>query len=57
MKNYEVWIYDSESGCNQPIKCQAKNQAEARTIGNQYISKWGLVGGTITEIKETEATI
>ena len=52
MKEYEVWIYDDESGCNQPMKCKARSVAEARRAGNEYISSWGLVGGMITEIRE-----
>ena len=51
MKEYEVWIYDDESGCNQPMKCKARSVAEARRAGNEYISSWGLVGGMITEIR------
>lgn len=41
MKEYEVWIYDDESGCNQPMKCKARSVAEARRAGNEYISSWG----------------
>ncbi len=52
MKTFEVWIYDSESGCDQPMKCGAKNEAEARRIGNEYIRRWSLMGGTITKIRE-----
>ncbi|MCM1102035.1 MAG: hypothetical protein NC398_11695 [Acetatifactor muris] len=52
MAEFEVWIYDDESGCNQPMKCRAKNVADARRIGNEYIRKWGLQGGCITDIRE-----
>lgn len=52
MKKYEVWIYDEESGCNQPMKCEAKSISEARRIGKRYIEQWRLVGASITEIKE-----
>lgn len=52
MKKYEVWIYDEESGCNQAMKCEARNISEARRVGNRYIKQWCLVGASITEIKE-----
>lgn len=52
MKKFEVWIYDSESGCNQPMKCEARSEAEARKKGGEYINAWGLVGAEITEVKE-----
>lgn len=37
MKQFNVWIYDSESGCEQPMKCEAKNEADACIKGNEYI--------------------
>lgn len=54
MKKYGVWIFDEESGCNQPVICKARNEAEARRIGKKYIASWGLIGGTITEVREVE---
>lgn len=51
-KKYEVWIYDSESRCTQPIICEARSEAEAGRIGHDYIRKWGLIDGRITEVKE-----
>lgn len=52
MKTFEVWIFDKESGCNQPMKCKARNAADARKIGNEYIWKWNLIGGEITDVRE-----
>ena len=43
MKKYNVYIYDSESGCNQPILVECKSKTEARAIGNKYIRLWRLV--------------
>lgn len=51
MKKFKVWIYDNESGCEQPMKCEAKNEADARRKGNDYIRAWGLVNGAITKVE------
>ena len=52
MKKYNVYIYDSESGCNQPILVECKSKTEARAIGNKYIRLWRLVNGTVKSIEE-----
>ena len=52
MKEFEVFIYDEESGCCQPIRCKARTSAEAGSIGNNYIAAWNLVGGVVTDIRE-----
>lgn len=52
MRAYEVWIYDSESGCDQPMRCKARNKTEARRMGREYIRRWKLVGGTVTKVRE-----
>lgn len=51
---YKVWIYDDESGCEQPIRCKATGEAHARSIGNRYIQMWNLVGGMITKVEKEE---
>lgn len=51
MKKFNVWIYDSESGCEQPMKCEAKNEADARIKENDYIRAWGLVNGAVTKVE------
>lgn len=52
MKKYNVYIYDSESDCNQPILVECKSKKEARAIGNKYIRLWRLVDGVVTSIEE-----
>ena len=52
MKQYEVFIYDQESGCCQSIKCEARTSIDAGDIGDSYIKKWNLTGGMITDIRE-----
>ena len=52
MKEFEVFIYDEESGCCQPIRCKARTSAEAGSFGNNYIAAWNLVGGVVTNIRE-----
>ena len=54
MKKYQVFIYDDESGCDSPAICEAKNEAEARSKGNQHIKAWHLVGGVVTAVKEVK---
>lgn len=51
MRKFNVWIYDSESGCEQPMQCEARNEAEARRKGNEYIRVWSLVNGTVTKVE------
>ena len=52
MKKYSVYIYDSESGCSQPILVECRSQTEARAMGNKYIKLWRLVNGSVTSIEE-----
>ena len=52
MKQWNVWIYDSESGCDQPMKTEAKTEAEARRLGEQYIRRWNLQNASITRIEK-----
>lgn len=52
MKKYNVYIYDSESGCNQPVLVECKSKKEARAMGNKYIRLWRLVDGAVTSIEE-----
>lgn len=52
MKQFNVWIYDSESGCEQPMQCEAKSESDARRIGNKYIRLWKLVNGIVTKVEE-----
>ncbi len=52
MKRFKVWIYDEESGCNQPIVCEADSVAGAKACGQWYIKTRGLVGAEITDIAE-----
>lgn len=54
MRKYDTWIYDSESGCEQPIRCEAKNERDAIRKGNEYIKAWRLSNGTVTRVKEAE---
>ena len=51
-KQFDVWIYDAESGCNQPARFKAKKESTARAMAIQYIKAWGLVGAEITNVKE-----
>ena len=51
MKKFKVWIYDSESGCEQPMICQARNEADARRKGNKYIRMWRLRDGSVTRVE------
>lgn len=52
MKKYNVYIYDSESGCNQPVLVECKSKTEARAMGNKYIRLWRLVNGSFKSIDE-----
>lgn len=52
MKKYNVYIYDSESGCNQPVIVECSSKAEARKMGNKYIKLWRLVNGSVMSIEE-----
>lgn len=52
MKDYEVYIYDEESGCCQPIVCKARSTIEAGNIGDSYIRSWNLIGGVVVDIRE-----
>ena len=52
MRMWNVWIYDSESGCDQPIKVKANTLVEAKAAGNKYIKMWTLKDAYITKIEE-----
>lgn len=52
MRKYEVWIYDSESGCCEPLVCEAKNKTDAKRIGRTYIRMWNLQDAEIEKIQE-----
>ena len=47
---WRVFIYDQESGCEQPITIQGGTKADAKRLGNQYIRVWNLKGAHITRI-------
>lgn len=49
---WRVYIYDSESGCEQPITIQGGTKADAKRLGNQYIRAWKLIGASITRIEQ-----
>ena len=51
---FDVYIYDRESGTNSPMRCQAKNTAEAKKIADEYINRWNLVDAEITDIQLIE---
>ena len=53
-KVYKVWIYDKESGCNQPMTCTASSVQEARAAGNKYINAWNLLGASVTKVELAE---
>ena len=55
MARYEVWIFDEESGCEQPMTVDAQNNSQAKMMGNQYIKAWNLRGASITKIKKVES--
>ena len=44
-------IYDRESGTNSPMRCQAKNTAEAKKIADECINRWNLVDAEITDVQ------
>ena len=48
---FDVYIYDKESGTNSPMRCQAKNTAEAKKIADEYIKRWNLVDAEITDVQ------
>ena len=48
---FDVYIYDRESGTNSPMRCQAKNTAEAKKIADEYINHWNLVDAEITDVQ------
>lgn len=48
---FDVYIYDRESGTNSPMRCQAKNTAEAKKIADEYINRWNLVDAKITNVQ------
>lgn len=52
MKQWKVYISDSESGCCQPITVAANTRAEAKRMGNHYIKSWRLQDGKIEDIQE-----
>ena len=47
---FDVYIY-RESGTNSPMRCQAKNTAEAKKIADEYINRWNLVDAEITDVQ------
>lgn len=49
--NFEVWIYDEESGRDEPMRCYARNAAEAKKLGRDYIRAWRLKGAKITKVE------
>ena len=51
---FDVYIYDRESGTNSPMRCQAKNTAEAKKIADEYINRWNLADAEITNIQLIE---
>lgn len=51
---YDVYIYDSESGTNQPMRCEADSLHEAKEIGNAYIQQWNLQDAEITDVVEIQ---
>lgn len=53
-KQFDVWIFDTESGCDQPARFKAKSEHTARAMARQYIKAWGLKGAEITKIEEIE---
>ena len=54
LKTYDVFIYDKEIGTDSPMRCQAKNENEARQMGNEYIERWNLIEAEITDIQLVE---
>ena len=48
---FDVYIYDRESGTNSPMRCQAKNTAEAKKIADEYINRWKLVDAEIIDVQ------
>ena len=54
LKTYDVFIYDKEIGTDFPMRCQAKNENEARQMGNEYIERWNLIEAEITDIQLVE---
>lgn len=50
-KTFAVYIYDSESGLEQPMRCHARSYQEARHLGIEYIRSWNLQGAYITKIE------
>ena len=48
---FDVYIYDRESGTNSPMRCQAKNTAEAKKIADEHIKRWNLVDAEITDVQ------
>lgn len=56
-KIYSVYIYDKESRCEQPMRCLAADEDEARKKGEWYIGAWSLAGGKITKIDENKFQI
>lgn len=54
---WRVFIFDEESGCEQPVTVQNGTEADARRLGNQYIRAWNLKGACITRIEREEVTL
>lgn len=54
---WRVFIFDEESGCEQPVTVQNGTEADARRLGNQYIRAWNLKGACITKIEREEVTL
>lgn len=54
---WKVYIFDEESGCEQPITIQDGTEADARRLGNRYIRAWNLKGAYITRIEREVVTV
>ena len=54
---WKVYIYDKESGCEQPITVQGGSKADATRLGNKYMRDWNLKGACITKIEKEEVAV
>lgn len=53
-KQFDVYIYDEESGLCQPARFKTGGVSAARQKGENYIRQWNLIGAKITKIEEVE---
>lgn len=51
-RQFDVWIFDTESGFSQPARFKAERESTARAMARQYIKAFGLKGAEITKIEE-----